>query len=243
MRSRRSLIFRLTLSLVLGAITTWLVAWGLATAVWAQKLRAPEFHPWWEFALRYPYRIELWRSVERFQTKERWQRTWIDREQSNPLWTKPEPAGSIMTGPRTRRDQVATAFARTGLASLVGESKAVEIERTMDGWPWRCQSRVFVRDGIGAKPVGHWMLSIDTSKSANPTYAVRSPIELSYMPIWSGLLLDTGFYGVLWAVPLFGLPLLRARRRRRKGRCPRCGYDLKAAFEHGCPECGWLKRG
>ena len=33
----------------------------------------------------------------------------------------------------------------------------------------------------------------------------------------------------------------RVNRRRRKGCCPRCGYDLRAAPEEGCPECGWRR--
>jgi hypothetical protein len=33
-------------------------------------------------------------------------------------------------------------------------------------------------------------------------------------------------------------PLLRARRRRRTGRCPACGYDLTANTSGTCPECG-----
>lgn len=31
----------------------------------------------------------------------------------------------------------------------------------------------------------------------------------------------------------------RATRRRRRGHCPKCGYDLRHALDAGCPECGW----
>jgi hypothetical protein len=49
------------------------------------------------------------------------------------------------------------------------------------------------------------------------------------------------FYAVLLPLlvpPLVGLLLWRRRRRRRAiGRCPGCGYDLRATPDR-CPECG-----
>jgi len=35
------------------------------------------------------------------------------------------------------------------------------------------------------------------------------------------------------------VPLLRHAVRARRGLCHRCGYDLRADFATGCPECGW----
>ena len=32
---------------------------------------------------------------------------------------------------------------------------------------------------------------------------------------------------------------LAADRRMRDGRCPKCGYDVRGAFEQPCSECGW----
>lgn len=31
----------------------------------------------------------------------------------------------------------------------------------------------------------------------------------------------------------------RATWRRRAGKCPKCAYELRFDFRHGCPECGW----
>ena len=50
---------------------------------------------------------------------------------------------------------------------------------------------------------------------------------------------NTLFYAAIW----FGLFFVMGRTRRfirtRRGRCPRCGYDLRGEFADGCPECGW----
>ncbi len=47
-----------------------------------------------------------------------------------------------------------------------------------------------------------------------------------------------------FAIPLVGIcvflywPLHRARRRRKRGCCTNCGYDLRMLEEPRCPECG-----
>ena len=51
------------------------------------------------------------------------------------------------------------------------------------------------------------------------------------VPHWFLVLLSLAL-----GIPFF-LHYLRARARRRKGRCPRCGYDLRATPGR-CPECG-----
>jgi len=68
------------------------------------------------------------------------------------------------------------------------------------------------------------------------TYQLRA---LPLRPIWTGLLVNTVFYAALWFIPLGGVGLVRRWRRRRRGQCPRCAYDL-AGLTSGqpCPECG-----
>jgi hypothetical protein len=45
---------------------------------------------------------------------------------------------------------------------------------------------------------------------------------------------DLSFFVILFTVIGW---LIRARRRSKAGRCPNCGYDLRASPER-CPECG-----
>lgn len=62
---------------------------------------------------------------------------------------------------------------------------------------------------------------------------------IPYYPLWPGLIGNALVWGgVIW-VGLFGLRLLRGRRRRRHGLCTRCAYDRKGiATAAPCPECG-----
>lgn len=61
------------------------------------------------------------------------------------------------------------------------------------------------------------------------------PLKVS----WSGLIADVLVWGLsLWAIA-FLWRFNRQRRRRLKGRCLACGYDLRADYAAGCSECGW----
>jgi hypothetical protein len=62
----------------------------------------------------------------------------------------------------------------------------------------------------------------------------KTPIP--WLPLWPGFLVDTAFWGgaafIVCSVPGF----VRRGVRRRRGRCVRCGYELKGLAV--CPECG-----
>jgi hypothetical protein len=73
--------------------------------------------------------------------------------------------------------------------------------------------------------------------------ANRPPIP--FHPIWSGLIANTIFYGViwlgLWSAMVIPRRFIREVARFRRGACIQCGYDLGYDFIHGCPECGWRR--
>ena len=53
------------------------------------------------------------------------------------------------------------------------------------------------------------------------------------IPFWS-----VALGGITLGVGVFGYPTLRRTRRRRRGRCLKCGYDLAGTVDEVCPECG-----
>ncbi len=58
-------------------------------------------------------------------------------------------------------------------------------------------------------------------------------------PIWLGFAINTVFYAsILWLLTLVPFSA-RQMIRRKRGRCNKCGYDLRGDFTIGCPECGW----
>ncbi len=68
-----------------------------------------------------------------------------------------------------------------------------------------------------------------------------------YLPLWPGLLANTAIYGSAWMIVLTGVPsafrFARTRRRRARGCCTKCGYDLTGLADDAvCPECGSASR-
>ncbi|MBO6739657.1 MAG: hypothetical protein JJ916_07355 [Phycisphaerales bacterium] len=62
-----------------------------------------------------------------------------------------------------------------------------------------------------------------------------------YRPIWTGLLINTGFYAVLTCCIAWLARHVRHSRRMHRGRCPICAYELQHDFRCGCSECGWRR--
>jgi hypothetical protein len=54
-----------------------------------------------------------------------------------------------------------------------------------------------------------------------------------------GLTVDALLFGTTWFLLITGRSMTVIRLRRFRGRCARCGYDLRGNVSRGCPECGW----
>jgi hypothetical protein len=106
------------------------------------------------------------------------------------------------------------------------------------GWPMRtCACTVYVdysKWGFNRAAVLITKGGFQVKGSSSNTMDV-----LPYRPIWSGFAINSIFcallLALLWCTPI----MFRRWHRVRKGRCPKCAYDLQHESHTGCPECGW----
>ena len=59
-------------------------------------------------------------------------------------------------------------------------------------------------------------------------YTVSALIPFS--PLLPGFVIDTLFYAAIWFGVFFGFASAKRAIRRKRGRCPMCGYDLRGAL-------------
>lgn len=87
-----------------------------------------------------------------------------------------------------------------------------------------------------------WHASVPSRSQSRLWQTPHDPLDrfaLPLRPLWPGFLINTFFYAILTFALVRGPRVLRRARRRRRGRCERCGYD-RAGLDAGaaCPECG-----
>lgn len=108
------------------------------------------------------------------------------------------------------------------------------VEILTAGWPLACL--VGHRRRHGTSTTEH---ALAQPPPVLQSLGVRPLRVLPLKPRVVGLVADAAFFGaVLWlAIP--GPRVARRWLRRRGGRCPMCGYNLRGAPQGGCAECGW----
>jgi hypothetical protein len=127
------------------------------------------------------------------------------------------------------------------------------------GWPAVAMASAIIWDG--ASKMYHARDGVLVSSTPLTDESRLLPLRV----VWPGFAIDTLFYAAIWGGAFFGFASAKRAIRRKRGRCPRCGYDLRggvmsderlaisgeeksATFKPqasglkpapGCPECGW----
>lgn len=112
------------------------------------------------------------------------------------------------------------------------------------GWPMLalCAGVDLVPAGGGCRDVSRTygaaaVMEPDGIRWLDPSVDYKQKI-IPACPIFPGFAINTLFYAgilsVLWSTPFAARRIIR----RRRGRCTRCGYDLRHAEHDACPECG-----
>jgi hypothetical protein len=96
------------------------------------------------------------------------------------------------------------------------------------GWPLSCVDGSDFEEAW-PEPVRFGLVSIDEGST-------RRVMPIRPRPL--ALIANTIAWSAPWLIVLLLPRKLRSRRRRTRGYCPACGYDLRADYSRPCPECG-----
>jgi hypothetical protein len=122
-------------------------------------------------------------------------------------------------------------------AALLADSpdKSVHLEDAR-GWPWVALWCEMDEQAITG-PAGRPAIGGIAIPRGTPTPAQFR--ALPFLPVWKGLLADTGVFAAAWGAAWAAAWLARRALRLRGRRCAACGYDLAGGTIAVCPECGW----
>jgi hypothetical protein len=226
-RWRRRVLVLSALSIVLGIVTTWAVAW---TYEWLTP-----FSPEGMLTARY-------HSPDRGQVVVRFSSQWA-RE---TLWVLTDAHGSSNAAESCdwdaswsetwRRLESGDPVLPSGRAT--GAQPPEIIWEIASGWPFLCLKQ---RWCVYRPPTGQTREVVDGAFDATrvlPFLPLPGNSLLPYTPIRPGLVANTLFFASGWMLLLLVPWVARRAYRRGHGRCLCCGYDLRGDTDAGCPECG-----
>lgn len=124
-----------------------------------------------------------------------------------------------------------------------------QLQTVWAGWPARSLmgEKIVAMAGEVGKPstvVGiRYEWAWGACATGGSSYLDWKPRMLPLRPMWPGFAINTLLYALIAWLLIRGRFVARhySRReiRRRRGRCLKCGYDLRGEYDAGCPECGW----
>lgn len=236
---RRAIITRLVIGLFLGLVTTVTIAWA-ASLQSGMNLRVPDMtarlrNGWTEGS--------GWvRAHHAF--KPAWRQTYA---QATETWTYGTGSGNggLQPTPKTPEESLTERERRLVMPWVTGArtwpNGIIENFTLNDyGWPWSSlYSRRLLAGGVETWD-HHLNLADQRWFASRP---IGDPRGLPIGIVFPGFLQCITLWAAAWTTLLLAIPIARSRLRRRRGRCPRCGYDLKGELGAGCSECGWHRLG
>jgi hypothetical protein len=202
-------LWRVTISLALGAIVTVLVAWRCHRFAWRLESGTEIKNIEWPIAVPSTWPLTA---------------QWAVRFEGGPRATEYFGAVLPIRPPQLMREPNDAVFGVTAYQS---------------GWPCHACVRYVAHDGTESKPTqvnlgflreglpGPFQLQWSNQPNRN-----RLPI----LPLWPGFAINTLFYGALAFAAMAGVSAIRRRRRFKRGLCMQCAYPLTGGDI--CPECG-----
>ena len=223
-------MLRITLGLILGAVTTVGVAW--AFAIWGSFRFDPTNHFSHSTGRQWEVSVSNGLGVTR-----------VSRVPNNGLWSVGGARPSRKTIPywSVTRDRPP--------AGVFDDQTMPWHIKLAYGWPFRASYaevwRAIKLQSGQNNPSNRFSAStgieILDDGSGQPLPFRTLPVR----PILPGFLINTLFYAVIWFGLFLGIGAVRRTIRRKRGRCVKCVYDLRGTPVDvsgpgaGCSECGW----
>ncbi len=259
----RRVVFLALLSLLLGFVTTWLLAWACAVYVVPQHLgitpltirpttlpKSPPVPPsaYVNVSPRAGWGCDEWHMSVLLSDERPLPTRWKLDHALAPAWSVARRSwrAGQPAPPSVAPSYVLEVQATAAVPAHIRHSYTWTEARS--GWPMRCQHwwrtrpRGARRDFHGAFEPPDWLMG---------TSGQKLDAALPFVPCWAGLIVDTLFFTLLWFAALTAprtVPVARRlvvakygawmAARDERVLCPHCGYDLRGCEEPGCPECG-----
>jgi len=178
-----------------------------------------------------PTGLSPWVTVGGRSWAVRWSSTWARAD--CVVMVSPAPDGSAIT---------AEMLDSPSLGAIRYQSWRTAMVRMADDQAGRGGGWSFSAFGFPFRAAvwGDWISGGQRRTWGQATLWRRTPpVVVATAPIWSGLIGNILVASACWLLLLRVPGLARGAVRRRRGRCPACGYDLVGELGKGCPECGW----